>query len=149
VTTRGRKGKLIKSVMVISNDPKTPQFELKISADVQVLLSLEPDHVFMNQIPKGGQQTQTIKLVGSLADKAKILSVESNRPELKAVPVKGKPEIQLTLRAPDKPERINATVTVTTDQEVAREITLPVSAEVTAENVQLKGPTGRPPALPH
>ena len=148
MTTRGRKGKLVKSVMVISNDPKTPQFELKISADVQVVLSLEPDHVFLKQIPKGSTQTQTIKLVGSLAEKAKILSVESNRPELKAVLAKGKPEIQLTLQAPDKPERINATVKVTTDQEVAREITLPVSVEVTAENVQLKGPPGGPPAPP-
>ena len=42
VSTRGRKGKLAKTITVESNDPKTPRFLLKVHGQVEVLAGFDP-----------------------------------------------------------------------------------------------------------
>lgn len=136
MATRGRQGKLEKTVVVYSNDPAKPQFELKIRANVEVLLSLDPDKLVLRPLLKGSRAEHTVKLAGKLAEQAKILSVESNRPELKAELAKepdGKVVIKIVYQAPDKPERFSANVAVKTDQEAAKELKFFFSAEVTGD----------------
>jgi hypothetical protein len=136
VATRGRQGKLEKTVVVYSNDPDKPQFELKIRANVEVLLSLDPDKLALRPLLKGTRAEHTIRLAGKLADQAKIVAVESSRPELKAELAKdadGKQVVHLVYQAPDKPERFSANLTLKTDQESAKELKFFFSAEVTGD----------------
>jgi len=137
VSTRGRQGLLEKAVVVYSNDPATPQLTLKIRATIEVLLGLDPDRVFLRQTLKGSKHQQTVKVTGKLAAQAKLLSVESSRPELKAAlgVEAGQPVLKLEFQAPDKPERFSATVIAKTDQDAVKELKLFFSAEVTDDLV--------------
>lgn len=120
---------------VSSNDPKTPQLPLQVSADVQLLLGMEPERLHLAQILQGTKKTATARLAGSLAEKSRLLSVESNRPEVQAVIEEEGKALRIDFQAPAKPERVNAVLKLKTDQEAARELTLYLAAEVTGELV--------------
>jgi hypothetical protein len=138
VSTRGRKGNLQKSVVVQSNDPKQPRYNLKIKGMVEVIAAFEPDRLNLKNIAKGETVTQTVKLAGREADKLKISELVSSKPEeltAEMVTEEGKPAVKVTFTAGDKSGRISARVTGKTNLKNPKEIFLYVYGQVSEDLV--------------
>ena len=127
VSTRGRKGKLQKTVVVQSNDPKQPRYVLKIKGIVEVIAAFEPDRLNLKNIAKGETVTRTVKLAGQEADKLKITELVSSKPEeltAELVTEEGKPAVKITFKAGDQAGRLSARVTGRTNLKNPKEIFL-------------------------
>ncbi len=131
-------GKLSKNITVYSNDPKNPRFQLKMSGMVEVLADFQPRRVFFRNVAKGTTQTQTVEVVGKLADKVKLSKVSSAKPEEWKVEVEqadGKQRLKITFTAPNKEGRFSSQVSAQTGLDKPAEIKLSVSAQVTGDLV--------------
>jgi hypothetical protein len=138
VSTRGRKGNLQKSVVVQSNDPKQPRYNLKIKGMVEVIASFEPDRINLKNIAKGETVTQTVKLAGREVDKLKITELVSSKPEeltAEMITEEGKPAVKVSFKAGDKAGRISARVTAKTNLKNPKEIFLYVYGQVSEDLV--------------
>ena len=82
MSTRGRKGKLQKTVTVYSNDPKNPRLPLKVHGEVEMLAGFEPQRINLKHVAVGETVTQTARLAGKAADKLRISELHSSRDDL-------------------------------------------------------------------
>jgi hypothetical protein len=138
VSTRGRKGDLQKTVTVQSNDPKQPQYVLKIKGVVEVIAAFDPDRLNLKNIAKGETISQTAKLIGREAEKLKITELVSSKPEeltAEMIEEDGKPAVKVTFKAGDKAGRISARVTGKTNLKNPQEIALFVYGQVSEDLV--------------
>jgi len=138
VSTRGRKGKLQKSVVVQSNDPKQPRYVLKVKGMVEVIVAFEPDRLSLKNIAKGETVTRTVKFGGKEVDKLKISELVSSKPEeltAELITEEGKPAVKITYKAGDKAGRISARVTGKTNLKKPKEIFLYVHGQVSEDLV--------------
>ena len=124
--TRGRQGKLTKSVYVESNDPKNPRFKLTI----------KPRQA-SKAVRKGSTNEETIKLTGKSLAELKLSEITSDKPEqLKAelVTVEGGAKaLKVTFTAGDKIEYFRGKITAKTNLEKLKELSLAVSARVSED----------------
>ena len=126
MSTRGRKGKLQKTVTVYSNDPKNPRLPLKVHGEVEMLAGFEPQRINLKHVAVGETVTQTARLAGKAADKLRISELHSSRDDLKAELFEedGRQAVKITLTAADKPGRFSARVTAKTNLEKPDKIQL-------------------------
>lgn len=137
VSTRGRKGKLRKTVSVYSNDPDTPRFPLKIQGQVEVVAGFEPQRINLKHVPVGETVTQTAKVTGKDIDKLEISDLTSSRDDLKAELIEedGRQAVKITLTAKDKPGRFSARVTAKTNLDKPDKIQLFVYGHISQDLV--------------
>lgn len=138
VSTRGRKGTLQKTVVVQSNDPKQPRFNLKVKGMVEVIAAFEPDRLNLKNIAKGEAVTQTVKLAGQAVDTLKITELVSSKPEeltAELVTEEGRPAVKVTYKASDKAGRISARLTGKTNLKDPQEIFLYIYGQVSEDLV--------------
>ena len=138
VSTRGRKGKLQKSVTVYSNDPTQPRFMLKVEGQVDVIAGFQPDRMDLKNVAKGSVTTRTVSIMARNPGQLKITEVTSSAPDkIKAelTDVDGKPAVMVTLTAGDKAGRISARITAKTNLKSPKEIQLYVYGQVSDDLV--------------
>lgn len=131
-------GKRQKTINVTTNDPDQKTVSLNVSADVKVVLNLEPARVNIGNIPK---KTKTapyyVSLTGSDADKVKISSIKSENQFIKVeTNSKGfendkNKKIKVTILPDIKVSRLREKVIVYTDHASVKELTFYVYGEVT------------------
>jgi len=63
VATAGRSGKLVKTVMVMTDDPVTPSAQLTVSANITVDLDLERPYLMFPPLRKGEGNTQRVAIL--------------------------------------------------------------------------------------
>lgn len=136
LTTRGKRGRVTKSVRVSSNDPDTPVVNLQISADIEILLGLQPAVVMLGNLTPGQTVTRSVELVGKLAKEARIVEVQP--PEHLTISTKrldedGKRKVELSIQvAKDAPgdRRLNGMARFAMDQPEAAQLTLHLRGNV-------------------
>jgi hypothetical protein len=121
--TQGRPGKNVKTVSVVSNDPKTPTATLTINVEVERTLGFEPMQSFLSgQV--GAKAMTEAWLAGKLATRAKLKVVKLDPPApLKVELVTGKgqgKERGLRIRH-DGQQAGNGTVRVMLDTGIAEQ----------------------------
>jgi len=76
--TGSRSGRKNKTISVETDDPGHKTVKLRISADVQLLLTTKPDRVNFGRVKKKDESIKYILLIGRDKEKAKIISTRSN-----------------------------------------------------------------------
>jgi hypothetical protein len=76
--TQGRPGHATKVITVTSNDPKNPNFQLKLDMTVVREIEITPEKVYLYNIQHGQPQTATVKLVGKPKLPLEIIGVQSS-----------------------------------------------------------------------
>jgi len=84
VRTKGYHGNIVKGGTVVSNDPKSPKRFLRISAQVQPLISCSPSPYISLTKPYGRQDTRIMALWSPVHTEFKIQNVESLIPHVSA-----------------------------------------------------------------
>ena len=75
--TSGRPGLATKDIRVTSNDPKTPEYHLKLQMTVERAVEVQPEHLYMYGVKKGENRVETVRILGKAGKRLRILSVES------------------------------------------------------------------------
>ncbi len=75
--TSGRPGHAEKVITISSNDPKTPQYQLKITMTVVREVDTLPDRVYFYGIKKGEPHDSSVKVLGKAGNDLTVLSAES------------------------------------------------------------------------
>ena len=131
-----RQGKNEKTITVTSNDPRNHNVTLKISANIEVLLTIQPQQLMLGQVKKDETVVRFAGLSGNDKDSTKITSAESSNKFIQVVlnPMgfDNHPEktIKVTLLPGIKPGRFQERITLTTDHPSIKTLTLPVIGEV-------------------
>ena len=138
LSTRGRKGKITKSVEVFSSDPKTPKLILKVSALAEPIAVFEPRFVNLGKVRQGKTGTATVKIVGRDAGKMRIEEISVRDPRVLKVEGgtgEGPPVLQVTFLAGEKIRSFSEKVTVTTNIVTPETLEFFVSGQVTGNLV--------------
>jgi hypothetical protein len=135
---------LQKTVTVKTNDPEQKTIKLKISTDVQVLLALKPSRINFGRLKKGIKSpTKYASLTGTDKDKIKITSVKSMKnyinveTNLSGFENDKKKQIKITMLPDIKLGRLRDRITINTDHEKVKKLTLYVYGEVLG-NIMVK-----------
>jgi hypothetical protein len=123
-------------VDVVSNDPAKPHFTLKMKGTVEVLAAFEPAWLTIGKVGLGTSKTESAKLVGRDAAKAKLTDVAVSDPAMlkaEAVMAGDAPALKVTLLPTHKVGPVNGTVTAKTGLEKPATVTLTVRAEVSPD----------------
>ncbi len=137
VNTRGRRGKLTKTVTVSSNDPDQPAYTLTVTGKVEVIAGFEPQRVSFPPVGFGQKLEKEVKLVGSKAAQIKLANITSSKPDVVSMePKKDTPGVYVVrLAAGSKPGRVSAKITADTGLEAPKQLVLPVFGEVSRDLV--------------
>jgi hypothetical protein len=146
--TRGRKGRLAKSVTVFSDDPKTPRLTLRLDGQVEVLLAFEPSRLYLKRVAKNATLERVVRVVGKLADKAKLSAPTSRSPMVTAKVVRddsGRQAVALTIRPGAKEQRFTSSVSVSTGLDEPKKLDLFIWGVVTPDVYAERGYVFFPP----
>jgi len=137
VSTRGRRGQLVKSVTVSSNDPQTPNLVLKVKGQIEVIAGFEPERLNLQNIALGKVIEKEVKIVAKDPKHFKVLEVVSDQPERVTVePKPGEPlTYKVTIKAADKPGRFSTRVRAKTNLPAPKEIMLYIYGQVSRDLV--------------
>jgi hypothetical protein len=138
VTTRGRKGRLEKTVTVNSNDPVTPNLVLKIAGSVVVVAGFEPDRLDLRNILKGSEQSQTVKVVAKDPQALKLSEITSSAPEQVTAELgeeQGQKILKVKIKAGETAGRLSARITAKTNLEAPKEVQLFVYGNISNDLV--------------
>lgn len=137
MSTRGRRGQLVKSVTVSSNDPQTPNLILKIRGKVEIIAGFEPERLNLQNIALGKVVEKEVKIVAKDPQHFKVLKIVSDQPERVTVePKPGEPfTYKLTIKAADKPGRFSTRIRAETNLKSPKEIMLYVYGQVSQDLV--------------
>lgn len=80
VTTTGLSGSLVKAVLVTTNDPRSPEITLSITAEVEPEFLLSQPAVFFGGTPRGKQVVRDLTLTIPTGRNYRILGAESTDP---------------------------------------------------------------------
>lgn len=131
--TRGRKGRLAKTILVYSNDPVHKTFALKLDGSVDVLATFSPERLNLQRVRAGAKIEKLVRLDGKLADKVKLSDVRSSKAGVLEGKItkddSGRPALAVTLQttaleAGAKEERFHGTLRVKTGLAEPKEMTL-------------------------
>ncbi len=144
VDTTNFSGPIAKSLLVLTNDPETPNLTLVVKAEVQPHVEVLPRPLVRFNAVQGDEATDKVTLVSSMGEGFSITGVESSVPYISAtsrklgkdemLPNKNAPQYEVSLAmAPDAPVGpVNATVMVHTDDPKAKEVPIRVFGVVRA-----------------
>ena len=158
MNTRGRSGKLSKSVNVETNDPTEPNKRLTVSALVEVEVDLEKRYVYVRTLDQGAKHSERIPILAKDPASLEITDITSAIPGVSGRVVKettaeGKPRhvLEVTIDAKEV-GRLNGTLDMTTNHPKAPKLSLRISGEVvgniraTPRQAYLRTPeAGKPP----
>jgi len=132
-----RAGKQQKTIIVATNDPAQKSVQLTVSADVKVVLNLEPTRVNFGSIQKKAKPApQYLSLTGSDAGKVKITSIKSENRSIK-IETNNKgfegdqnKKVKVTVQPGIKVGKFREQISVNTDHESLKELSFYVYGEV-------------------
>lgn len=133
VSTRGRPGRLEKTVVVESNDQRNPRLTLKVVGMVEVEAGFEPRYLNLGRILKGTIRTEKVKVVGKQKASLRLLDLVSSDPARvsgRILQEEDGPALEVTVKAGLDKGPINATLTAKTNLERPSEIALRISGLV-------------------
>lgn len=136
MNTTGRRGRLVKSVTVYSNDPAQPRLALKIQGTVEVIVAFDPASLSLREVAAGSKVTHEVKLVGKRVADLRLRNIRSDHPaELRArlTRVAGGPALAVTFRPGKEPRSFNGLITADTGLDDPRTLQLRVWAYVTGD----------------
>ncbi|MCX8044864.1 MAG: DUF1573 domain-containing protein [Desulfobacterota bacterium] len=134
--TGSRQGRNDKTITVTTNDPMQQNVTLKISADIEVLLSVNPQQLVFGKIQKGETPVRYASIIGNDKDTAKIISAESSHKSIQvAVNPSGfendpEKKIKVAVLPGIKPGRFHERITITTDHPTIKTLVLSVAGDV-------------------
>lgn len=134
----GLQGKIVKRVMVKTNDSAHEKTLLTVEADVQPIASLTPASVNFGSLKANGKYETTVTLTPTTAKSFKVLKVTpgTNSSVVKFVPTKdgkGSYELSVVVRADKQSTRIMDELKIVTDLPGKPSITLLVYGNVEME----------------
>lgn len=136
VNTQGRRGALDKTVVVASNDPKTPRLTLKVAGQVEVIAGFSPHYLNLGRMLKGSKRTEVVPIVAKEPGKVRIGEVTANDPRVTARLVEGRagePAVEVTIEAGDQEGPLGAMVTAKTNLDSPKEIVLRLNGIVSGD----------------
>lgn len=74
--TKGRPGHATKVITVACNDPVNPNYQMKLDMTVIREIDVQPEKVYLYNVPHGQAQTTTVKILGKAKTNFKILSAD-------------------------------------------------------------------------
>ncbi len=136
VNTQGRRGRLEKSVVVASNDPKNPRLTLKVAGRVEVIAGFSPQHLNLGRMLKGSKRTEVVKVEAKEPGRVQLSEVTANDPRVQARLVEGQdgePAVEVTIAAGDQEGPLTAMVTAKTNLDSPKEIVLRLNGLVSGD----------------
>lgn len=144
-----------KTVRVQTNAPANPEMTLKISGNIEIVAAFEPAYVNLKEVPFGKKQEFSARLV-ALNPEALVLSdLTSDRPEVLTGKIgkdKDGHKVDVTFTPNEKVGLFNGRITVKTNLESPKIVTLSVRGDVVGDLVPnpirlifTPGPPGKPP----
>jgi len=138
LSTRGRTGRISRTVEVLSNDPETPRLTLGVSALAEPIAEFEPRFVKLGKVKKGTAEKILTTIVGRDAWKIRIESISVRDPRVLKVETiggEGPPVLQVTFFAGEKIRSFSERVTVRTNLVTPESLEFFVSGQVTEDLV--------------
>ena len=139
--TGARGGKTSKTITVTTNDPEQRTIQLKIEAEVQVALALEPYLINFGRFKKGEAPVRYVTVIGDDKDSAKIISAEAKEKSLKVeLNPKGfennkDNRIKISVLPDMKVGQFRDVIAVTTDHKANKNMNISVFGEVVGDIV--------------
>jgi len=139
--TGARGGKTTKTITVTTNDPDQRTTQLKLSAEVQVALALEPYLINFGRFKKGEAPVRYVSVIGDDKDSAKIISAEAKQKSLKVeLNPKGfennkHSRIKISVLPDMKVGQFRDVIAVTTDHKANKNMNISVFGEVIGDIV--------------
>ena len=139
--TGARGGKTTKTITVTTNDPDQRTTQLKLSAEVQVALALEPYLINFGRFKKGEAPVRYVSVIGDDKDSAKIISAEAKQKSLKVeLNPKGfennkDNRIKISVLPDMKVGQFRDVIAVTTDHKANKNMNISVFGEVIGDIV--------------
>jgi len=139
--TGARGGKTTKTITVTTNDPDQRTIQLKLSAEVQVALALEPYLINFGRFKKGEAPVRYVSVIGDDKDSAKIISAEAKE---KSLNVELNPKgfennkdnrIKISVLPDMKVGQFRDVIAVTTDHKANKNMNISVFGEVVGDIV--------------
>lgn len=132
--TKGRSGKLKKSITVESNDPANPKLKLAIQGEVTVDVEVTPRNLTFGQVAKNETMTKTFNIKVTEPDKVKIVSVKLEDEKFELTHKSGDPagdsEYEVKFKGATELDRISSRITITFDGSDTKSIEVPVRVNV-------------------
>ena len=136
--TAKKSGQRTQRISVFTNDPENKIIRLKVTADIQVALALDPSSLNFRTLRKSSQSSEKkVKLTGKDKDITQIESVVSKnkyvRAEVEPLEIEGKTtqqQISVSILPGMKPGNFREKITVHTDHNVKKELFLLVFGKV-------------------
>jgi hypothetical protein len=128
--------RVVKRVYVDSNDPAQARVNLTVTGEIKVEVEVNPRGVYLGRLKIGETLERSVEIVPVDAEDFKILGVSADHPDVrvgKPVPLgKDRPGYRLSVRFGPVEEagRISAKVTVRTNLEHTKELTISVYGRV-------------------
>ena len=139
--TGARGGKTTKTITVTTNDPDQRTTQLKLSAEVQVALALEPYLINFGRFKKGEAPVRYVSVIGDDKDSAKVISAEAKQKSLKVeLNPKGfennkDNRIKISVLPDMKVGQFRDVIAVTTDHKANKNMNISVFGEVIGDIV--------------
>ena len=139
--TGARGGKTTKTITVTTNDPDQRTTQLKLSAEVQVALALEPYLINFGRFKKGEAPVRYVSVIGDDKDSVKIISAEAKQKSLKVeLNPKGfennkDNRIKISVLPDMKVGQFRDVIAVTTDHKANKNMNISVFGEVIGDIV--------------
>ncbi len=137
-STERASGRISKTIVVNSNDPNNPVYRLKLSADVETLLGLDPQMLDVGMLTKGTESNHTIKLTGKLAKRVKITNWSTDNSEMVGARIKRFDEVdglEVTVKAPATDGIFHGSMKIETDHEKLNALQIWIQGRVEADIV--------------
>ena len=135
--TAGRSGRVKKSILVTSNDPKNPRLRLTLEGEVLVDVRAEPRHLNLGQIAKGAESEVDLALIVTEPEKVEIdqVSIEDERFEIRGTgsPTAGRSEYEVKFAGSDEIGRVATYVVVKYSGSDVDEVKVPIRANVVGD----------------
>lgn len=137
--TGARGGKTSKTITVTTNDPAQKTIQLKISAEVQIALALEPYLINFGRFKKDEKPVRYVSVIGDDKDSTKILSAEPKDKNIKVeINHKGfesnkDNRIKISMLPNMKVGQFRDVIAVTTDHKTSKNLNISVFGEVVGD----------------
>ncbi len=137
--TKGRPGHATKIITVTSNDPLNPNYQMKLDMTVVRDIDVQPDRVYLYNVPHGQAQTISVHIIGKPDLSFKILSAQSANgvitvsgitSNLYPITRQYNATVQVTLPATQPIGSFSDTIKIQTNYDKKPELDIDVSGEV-------------------
>lgn len=141
MAVKGRQGKVMKRVMVQTNDPEKKTLNLSLKANVVVELAFDPSHLYLSRVKQGDEILRTLKIVARKPGDVRLGALTSDDPavKVKLVPDNADGGVGQMVEVRFKPTEINprfkSTITLETGHPKIPSIDVRVQAAVEGDIV--------------